>query len=93
MYLSDLIMNANIYISLSFSLPPSLPPSPSRGATDFGDTPDMQMEVKKLKEKRDKLVDWEYELDEQCGKIRQCLCNIIEDPSNSKYPLITTTIL
>ena len=57
-----------------------------RGATDFGDTPDMQMEVEKLKERKMKLTNLEEELDQQCSKIRQCLRNIVDDPDSNKYP-------
>lgn len=57
-----------------------------RGATDFGDTLDMQMEVQRLKEKRDKMMEHEQELDEQCAKIKQCLHNIVDDPDINQYP-------
>ena len=47
----------------------------------------MQMEVERLKEKRDKLASCEHDLDQQCTKIRQCLHNIVDDPGNNKYPI------
>lgn len=59
-----------------------------RGATDFGDTIDMQMKVQGLKEKKQKMEESESELDKQCAKIKQCLKNIVEDPGNNRYPLI-----
>lgn len=62
-----------------------------RGATDFGDTLDMQLKVQNLKEKKERMITCEHELDEQCDKIKQCLHNIIDDPGNSKYPLLLIT--
>ncbi len=57
-----------------------------RGATDFGESPDMQKEVEKLKEKKLKLVELEDQIDQQCSKIVQCLRNIVDDPDSNKYP-------
>lgn len=58
----------------------------SRGATDFGESPDMQKEVEKLKERKLELVELEDQIDQQCSKIIQCLRNIVDDPESSKYP-------
>lgn len=60
-----------------------------KGATDFGDTPDMQMEVEKLKERKMKLTNLEEELDQQCSKIRQCLRNIVDDPDSNNLAFVT----
>ena len=68
------------HASLLLSPPLSLS---HRGATDFGDTLDMQLKVQGLKEKREKMEECENELDEQCAKVRQCLENIVDDPANN----------
>uniref|UniRef100_A0A1X7VEG2 E2F/DP family winged-helix DNA-binding domain-containing protein n=1 Tax=Amphimedon queenslandica TaxID=400682 RepID=A0A1X7VEG2_AMPQE len=62
-----------------------------KGATDFGDTLDMQMKVQGLKEKKQKMEESESKLDKQCAKIKQCLKNIVEDPGSNRYPLILFT--
>jgi hypothetical protein len=64
-----------------------------KGATDFGDTVDMKLEVERLKEKRDNMAAFEEELDQQRAKIKQCLCNIIDDPASSRYPFIYSHVL
>ncbi|XP_003384656.1 PREDICTED: transcription factor E2F5-like [Amphimedon queenslandica] len=60
-----------------------------KGATDFGDTLDMQMKVQGLKEKKQKMEESESKLDKQCAKIKQCLKNIVEDPGSNSLAFVT----
>lgn len=58
----------------------------NRGASNFTDSPDLQNEVEKLKERKLQLIELEEKIDQQCSKIYQCLKNIVDDPESSKYP-------
>ena len=59
-----------------------------RGATDFGESPELHKEVEKLKERKTQLIELENQIDQQCCKIVQCLRNIVDDPDSNKYPLL-----